>query len=178
MKKKKISSVIAVLFCFIALTGCMDKKGMDATDITDTDPSIQDKDTENKMDTIEEKAKNDVANGNDVTKEKINEAITYIHKHIDDPFKDEKTTETLAYYGAYLKHAGNDTHEISKMGEHVHTYVKDIYNKTKKEMDETSTTLKKEIKNQLDKIENKKDEIIDEFHLSLKKATENNTINE
>lgn len=179
---KKIKTMVAIVFCALALTGCMDKKGNDVTDITDTDNHEKDTDTENKMDTIEEKARNDINNKEDITKEKIQEAVTYIDEHINDPFKDETTTEKLAYYGAYLKYIGQenniDSHEFAILGSNVHTYIKNIYNKKQTEMDDISTNLKTDIQNSLDTIHNQIDKFTNEFYDTIHKTTYDNTIKE
>lgn len=181
--KKKTGIFWAVLFCFLALTGCTDKKGNDVTDVTDTDKEEKDKDTADKMDTIAEKAKNDVANADEIAKENIHKAVTYIDENIDDPFKEEKVTEQLAYYGAYLKEAGSRTtegsnHEIAKMGENVHKYIRNIYDKTETETGKASMDLKTSIHDSMAKIRDKKDNIVDDFHKTIHNTKTDNTINE
>lgn len=181
--KKKIGTFLTILFCFLALTGCTDKKGNDVTDVTDTDKEEKDKDTADKMDTIAEKAKNDVANADEIAKEDIEKAVTYIDENINDPFKDETVTEKLAYYGAYLREAGKrttegTTHEITKMGSNVHTYIKNIYTKAETETGKVSTDLKADIHNGLQKVRDKKDEMITDFHKTINNTKTDNTINE
>lgn len=181
--KKKLGAFFAVLFCFLSLTGCTDKKGNDVTDITDTDKEEKDKDTADKMDTIDEKARNDVANADQIAKDDIDKAVTYINENINDPFKDETVTEKLAYYGAYLREAGKRTtegssHELAKMGDNVHTYIKNIYNKTETETGKVSADLKTGIHDSLEKIRNKKDTMVDDFHKTINNTKTDNTINE
>lgn len=169
---KNISVFLVAITVALGLTGCTwDKEEAVATP-TPT-PHTEKEELSKKIKEMEEKAKKDVEDAKEVDKEDIDKAVTYINEHVNEPFKDKETAEKLAYYGSYLKHAGAKTtegskHELAKLGENVHIYVKGVYTKTEEETSKISTDLKNGIHTSLVNINKAKDHIIDEFHKMVK----------
>lgn len=176
MRKNKNFLIISILLLlpFIGLTGCQKEENI--TNDSDLKPGIHESDLStdknDKMDEIDQMAKKDV-NEKEIKREKIDEAISYIHKHIDDENKNNEVQEKLAYYGSYLKYIGNkegaDTnHELAKWGNDVHTYIRNIYTNIEESTSDVSKDLKKSIDTTKEKIIEGKEDLIESFYNIIK----------
>ncbi|MDD3304340.1 MAG: hypothetical protein PHP54_05420 [Clostridia bacterium] len=117
----------------------------------------------------EEKIETKLTGVTEVAKEDIDEAISYIQTHVEEPIKDSEVAKKMYYYASYLEEvAKKDTkaveHEIGKVGTSVKSYIKNIVEKTETVSVEVSKKFKKEIKELSTKITNEKDKLVGEFH--------------
>lgn len=177
--KKMMILMCGITLC-LSLNGCFSKTA-DNNDVTDnnntsdinTDNNTNTSDKSSRIREIEADAKKDAENEENMNKESIDEAVTYINEHIDDPFKTDEVSEKLIYYGAYLKHIGSkkvegSKHDLTVLGENVHKYVSNIYTKTEEKTSDISNGLKDSIEKAMDSIKNTKDKVVDEFYNIVK----------
>lgn len=163
---KKLYSLLIVFTLVFSLTGCMEN-----------DEVKPDVDTEDKVDTKEDKVKelntkalSDIKKEEFKTKDKIKEATEYINNNVNMVIKTDAINEKLIYYSAYLKHMGEDNkeHNLTKLGDKTYTYITNIYTKKDTENSDSSNKLKTDITNHIDTFKNEVDKNVEEFHNLIK----------
>ena len=118
---------------------------------------------------MEKEAIEDVEKDNTISRDKIDEAVTYIHKHIDDPFESEDVTKKLYYYSSYIvasadKKGINIDNDIYTLAKNTKSYVSSLYRKEAKDTDDTITTLRTDIDKIANRLDNTKDDLVDKFY--------------
>lgn len=140
--------------CAFLLVGCTTK---------------EDKDTAtNDLTTIDEKVKKEIDGTTEFSRDKIDEAVTYIHENRDN-MKDSEVSKKVYEYSVYLENAAKNganaaNHDISKFASKTKEYATNVYTASKDEVDNIINDSKDAIHNMDDDINKDKDKFVDEFH--------------
>lgn len=176
MEKKsllKLLSMMVVLVMVMGMLGACSAEKVEE-EVKDDVQKVEDEveniagDVKQKAEEIFAGAKEEVGVAENVSEEKIHEAIAYIEEHIVEPFKDGEVTEKLMHYGAYLKEVGakiegDGEHVISKLGSDVYELTHKVYTKAEEEGSEVTEALKKDITAGLEAVKGEKDKLVTEI---------------
>lgn len=177
--KKFLFSVLSISLC-LSLTGCFGMKAenndvTDNNDTSDIDPtaSADVVDKKARIKEIEDDAKKDAINEDGIKKEDIDKAVSYIHEHKDDAFKDDEVSEKLIYYGAYLKYVGekktdSSKHDLAVLGDNIHKYVSKVYIEAEDKTSDAVKGIKETIDKAIDGMKDTKDKMVNEFYDMVK----------
>lgn len=154
MKKFGIA-LLSFVLCFI-MVGC--------------NSSHENSDLANDVKKLEEDAIAEVKKTEEVSEDKVKEAIDYIQKNITTPAEDmsEDTVKKIAYYSTYLEELGKKDvkigeHDIVKFGKQSHEYIQEVYSHYGEKLSVAKKSLQEETKKLSDALGKEKDSLVNEF---------------
>ena len=167
MKKLLIISLLSLML----FSGCNMMKDT-KTKVTEEVEELETEITDNLSD-MEEEAIEDASKVDKINRDKIDEAVTYIHEHIDDPFESEDITKKIYYYSSYIvavadKKGIDVDNDIYTFAQNTKDYVRSLYRKEAKDDDSVITTLRTGIDQIANRLDDTKDDLVDKFYDLIK----------
>lgn len=158
MKKiKNLSLALLLVFGSFALVGCKQAE------------EVVDKEAEaiKKIEEIEKDVEKEIADMEEVSEEKVHEAIDYINDNIIEPVEDGEVMEKLIYYGYYLQEVakeetGEIEHDVAVLGNTVYNTTKDNFTKVVVEGEKLTDEFSEAVDNILSSVIDAKDLLVKE----------------
>lgn len=159
---------VSVLIIGTSACSMKDTKTEVTNEVEELETSI-----DNDLETMEDEAIEDVNKLDTISREKISEAIDYIHEHIDNPFEDKEITKKLYYYSSYIiaiveKKDVDINNDIYNQAKNLKSYLYQVYTKSAKEDDDDMIEMKSTLSDLKTKLDEGKDKIVDEFYDLIK----------
>lgn len=127
------------------------------------------------LDAMETEALEDVDKATTVSKDKIQESVEYIHEHIDDPVENEEVAKKMYYHSSYIIAVADKKGDSESINDDIYTlavntkdYVRSIYTKESTTDDDGMLSLRSDLDDLKDKINEGKDDLIEGFYSLVK----------
>lgn len=166
--KRMLKSICCLMLLFamsFTIVGCSNNNDTTGDNTTKNETDNTD-DTDDLKD-IDSKVNTKFTSDYKVSRDDVNEAVTYIHDHIDE-VKDDDIAKKLYEQGSYLEKAADegkvdDDNDIRKLGENTKEYVRNVYDADDGEIDDIISKGKVKFDEFKNSFDNGVDTTIDNF---------------
>lgn len=137
---KSICCLMLLLTMSFTVVGCSNNKDDSDNNTTTNETNDTNDGKNNDLSDIDTKVKTKFSSDYKVSRNDVNESVTYIHDHIDE-VKDKDVAKKLYEHGSYLEAAADkgevdDDNEIRDLGASTKEYVAKVYNAKDGEVDD------------------------------------------
>lgn len=126
------------------------------------------------LDAMETEALEDV-DKDSVSRDKIKESVEYIHEHIDDPVENEEIAKKMYYHSSYIIALADKKGDSESINDDIYTlavntkdYVRSIYTEEATDDDDDMLSLRSDLDDLKNKINEGKDDLIEGFYSLVK----------